>query len=55
MTHAQRSAIRVIHPGRVDVIMGGALILREVMRQTQSKDIIVSERDLLDGIAGSIA
>lgn len=55
MNHAQRAAIAAIHPGRVDVIMGGALILRETMRQTHAPDIIVSERDLLDGIAASIA
>lgn len=54
MTHVQRSELSAIHPGRVDVIMGGALILREVMRQTGAPGLIVSEHDLLDGIAASI-
>lgn len=55
MNHSQRAAIPVMHPGRVDVIIGGALILREIMRQTDYKDIIVSEHDILDGIVSSLA
>ena len=54
MDHAQRAAIPVMHPGRVDVIVAGALVLREIMRRTGSTEIIVSEHDILDGIAGSI-
>jgi exopolyphosphatase/guanosine-5'-triphosphate,3'-diphosphate pyrophosphatase len=54
MDHAQRAAIPVMHPGRVDVIIAGALVLREVMRQTGATEITVSEHDILDGIAGSI-
>lgn len=55
MDHEARAAIPAIHPGRVDVITGGALILREIMRQTGSTDIVVSVRDILDGIAASIS
>jgi len=54
LDHAQRSTIPVMHRGRVDVITAGALVLREVMRQTGAAEIIVSERDILDGIASSI-
>jgi exopolyphosphatase/guanosine-5'-triphosphate,3'-diphosphate pyrophosphatase len=54
LDHAQRAAIPVMHPGRVDVITAGALVLREVMRQTAAPEIIVSEHDILDGIASSI-
>lgn len=54
MDHAQRAAIPVMHPGRVDVIIAGALVLREIMRQTGAPEIIVSEHDILDGIAGTI-
>lgn len=54
LDHAQRAAIPVMHPGRVDVITAGALVLREVMRQTGAPEIIVSEHDILDGIASSI-
>lgn len=54
-THDERAAIEVIHPGRVDVIGAGSLILRAVMEATGATDIVVSERDILDGIAWSVA
>lgn len=54
MDHDARAAIPVMHPGRVDVIVAGALILREIVRQTGLDRLIVSERDILDGIAASI-
>lgn len=55
LDHGQRAAIRVIHPGRVDVIAGGALILRTVLEQTDATELIASENDILDGIATSIS
>ena len=54
MDHAQRAAVPVMHPGRVDVIIAGTLVLREIMRQTKAAEVIVSEHDILDGIASSI-
>jgi exopolyphosphatase / guanosine-5'-triphosphate,3'-diphosphate pyrophosphatase len=54
MDHDARAAVPVMHPGRVDVIVAGALILREILRQTGLDRIIVSEHDILDGIAASI-
>jgi exopolyphosphatase/guanosine-5'-triphosphate,3'-diphosphate pyrophosphatase len=54
MDHAARAAIPVMHPGRVDVIVAGGLILREIMRQTGFAELVVSEHDILDGIAASI-
>ncbi|MEV6795025.1 Ppx/GppA phosphatase family protein [Streptomyces sp. NPDC051320] len=54
-THEERAAIPVMHPGRVDVITAGALILHEVMRRTGAREVVVSEHDILDGIAWSIA
>lgn len=51
--HAERAAISVIHPGRVDVIGAGALILDETMRRFGFGDVLVSEHDILDGIAWS--
>jgi exopolyphosphatase/guanosine-5'-triphosphate,3'-diphosphate pyrophosphatase len=54
MDHAARAAVPVMHPGRVDVIIAGALILGEIMRQTGFGEIVVSEHDILDGIAASI-
>ena len=54
LDHGARAAIPVMHPGRVDVIIAGALILQEIMRQTGFAEITVSEHDILDGIAASI-
>ncbi|RKN37359.1 Ppx/GppA phosphatase family protein [Streptomyces hoynatensis] len=53
-THAERAAIPVMHPGRVDVIGAGALILHLVMRRTGAREVLVSEHDILDGIAWSL-
>ncbi|MFE7706087.1 exopolyphosphatase [Streptomyces sp. NPDC057486] len=54
-THAERAAIPAMHPGRVDVITAGALVLLGVMKRTGAREIVVSEHDILDGIAWSIA
>ncbi|AUH42651.1 Ppx/GppA phosphatase family protein [Streptomyces sp. CMB-StM0423] len=50
-THEERAAIPVMHPGRVDVIAAGALVLLSVMERTGAPEVIVSEHDILDGIA----
>jgi exopolyphosphatase/guanosine-5'-triphosphate,3'-diphosphate pyrophosphatase len=50
-THAQRAANPVIHPGRVDVIGAGALILAQIVDRLAVAEVIVSEHDILDGIA----
>ena len=55
MTHDQRAALPVMHPGRVDVIGGGALVLRTLLEQIGAGAVIASEHDILDGIALSIA
>jgi exopolyphosphatase/guanosine-5'-triphosphate,3'-diphosphate pyrophosphatase len=44
-----------MHPGRVDVITAGSLVLSEVMKATRASEFIASETDILDGIALSIA
>ncbi|MFC4605520.1 exopolyphosphatase [Rhodococcus kronopolitis] len=58
MTHEQRAAIATIHPGRVDVIGGGAVVAdvlgRELARRAGIDELIVSEHDILDGIALSV-
>jgi exopolyphosphatase/guanosine-5'-triphosphate,3'-diphosphate pyrophosphatase len=50
-THAQRAANPVIHPGRVDVIGAGALILAQIVDRLGLAEVVVSEHDILDGIA----
>ncbi|MBO0821157.1 MAG: exopolyphosphatase, partial [Nocardiopsaceae bacterium] len=54
-TRAQRAAIGVMHPGRVDVIAAGALILDRVMTRFGFDQVLVSEHDILDGLAWSLA
>ena len=53
-TRADRAAKAVIQPGRVDVIGAGALILRVLTDQLGAGEVVVSEKDILDGIAWSI-
>jgi exopolyphosphatase / guanosine-5'-triphosphate,3'-diphosphate pyrophosphatase len=52
--HRQRAAIAVIHPGRIDVIGAGALILDRVMDRFGFDGMVASEHDILDGIAWSM-
>jgi exopolyphosphatase/guanosine-5'-triphosphate,3'-diphosphate pyrophosphatase len=54
MTRAERAAIPVMHPGRVDVIGAGALILDRIMTRFAFTEVLVSEHDILDGIAWSL-
>jgi exopolyphosphatase/guanosine-5'-triphosphate,3'-diphosphate pyrophosphatase len=54
-THAERARIGVMHPGRVDVIGGGALVLDRIMTVFGFGEVLVSEHDILDGIAWSLA
>ncbi|ACU69108.1 Ppx/GppA phosphatase [Catenulispora acidiphila DSM 44928] len=59
LTPDERKAIPVIHPGRADVIGAGALVLLAIMERVApslaAPEVVVSERDILDGIAASIA
>jgi len=55
MTHDERAALPVMHPGRVDVIVAGALILERIVRRFGFTRVVVSEHDILDGIAWSLS
>ena len=59
MTRRQRAALGPMHEGRVDVIGGGAIVVQELARELDSRagigELVVSEHDILDGIALSIA
>jgi exopolyphosphatase/guanosine-5'-triphosphate,3'-diphosphate pyrophosphatase len=55
MSHDERRALPFMHPGRADVIGAGALILDRVLRRTGVETLLVSESDILDGIAWSVA
>ncbi|GAA1086358.1 Ppx/GppA phosphatase family protein [Nocardiopsis metallicus] len=52
--HAERSEIGVMHPGRVDVIGAGALVLSRVLARTGADHFTASEHDILDGVAWSL-
>ncbi len=54
MSRVERLATGVIHPGRVDVIVPGALILQTLMAHLDAPDLVVTEHDILDGIAASL-
>jgi exopolyphosphatase / guanosine-5'-triphosphate,3'-diphosphate pyrophosphatase len=55
MPVAKRLEIPVMHPGRADVIGGGALVLRLIMERAGMTSMITSEHDILDGIAYSLS
>ena len=55
MSRAQRAGLGFMHPGRVDVIAAGALVLAAVVDSVGLPEVIASEHDILDGIAWSIA
>jgi exopolyphosphatase/guanosine-5'-triphosphate,3'-diphosphate pyrophosphatase len=59
MTRQQRAALGPMHEGRVDVIGGGAIIVEELASALGNRagigELVVSEHDILDGIAMSIA
>ncbi|PQD99367.1 exopolyphosphatase [Mycobacterium sp. EPG1] len=58
MTRQQRAVLGPMHEGRVDVIGGGALIVQELASVLGERagitELVVSEHDILDGIALSI-
>ena len=54
MTVEQRKALPYLHPGRADVIDAGVLILDRVLRRASVDSFVVSEADILDGIAWSV-
>lgn len=58
MTRAQRAELGPMHEGRVDVIGGGAIVVEELAAALAERapitELVVSEHDILDGIALSI-
>ena len=54
-TRQERAAIPALHPGRIDVIGAGALVLDRVLTRFGFAELVASEHDILDGIAWSIA
>jgi exopolyphosphatase/guanosine-5'-triphosphate,3'-diphosphate pyrophosphatase len=54
MDRAQRESLGYMHPGRVDVISAGSLVLSRIMRATGAAEFVASESDILDGMAWSL-
>jgi exopolyphosphatase/guanosine-5'-triphosphate,3'-diphosphate pyrophosphatase len=55
MTRDERAALGYMHPGRVDVITAGSLVLSKILKATGAKEFVASENDILDGMAWSLA
>ncbi len=58
MSRRQRAALGPMHPGRADVIAGGAIVVQELAQALAQRagidELVVSEHDILDGIALSL-
>ncbi len=58
MPRSERAALGPMHEGRVDVIGGGSIVVEELARELSSRagitELVVSEHDILDGIAMSL-
>ena len=54
LNREERAALGYMHPGRVEVIAAGSLVLAEIMKRTGAKEFVASERDILDGIVATL-
>ena len=55
MTREEIAALGYMHPGRIDVITSGSLVLSRVMTLTGATEFVASESDILEGIAWGLA
>jgi exopolyphosphatase/guanosine-5'-triphosphate,3'-diphosphate pyrophosphatase len=53
-TREERAAHGYMHPGRVDVIGAGSLVLSRIMLASGATEFVASESDILDGMAWSL-
>ena len=54
MNKDQITSLGYMHPGRVDVITAGSLVLSRIMAATGASEFVESESDILDGMAWSL-
>ena len=54
MSKSEITKLGFMHPGRVDVITAGSLVLSRVMAATGASEFVASESDILDGMAWSL-
>lgn len=55
MSPDEIAALPYMHPGRVDVIGAGSLVLSRILKYANASEFIASESDILDGMAWSLA
>ena len=55
MSRDEIAALGYMHPGRVDVIAAGSLVLSRVMLATGASEFVASESDILDGMAWALS
>lgn len=55
LSREETAALPSMHPGRAPVILSGAVIAVEALRISGAERLVVSERDMLDAIAASLA
>ncbi len=55
LTFVQRRLVPGVEPARADVIVGGTIVLDEIMRQFSFDECLTSEADILDGLVLSLA
>lgn len=54
MNKDQIASLGFMHPGRVDVITAGSLVLSRIMAAAGASEFVASESDILDGMAWSL-
>jgi exopolyphosphatase/guanosine-5'-triphosphate,3'-diphosphate pyrophosphatase len=54
-THTELSSIPGLDPSRGPVILGGAIVARQALRHLRATEVLVSERDLLDGVVAGLS
>mgnify|MGYP000492078162 CR=1 FL=1 len=54
LTRQERVDLGYMHPGRVDVITAGSLVLAEIIEATGLTSFVASENDILDGMVWSM-
>jgi exopolyphosphatase/guanosine-5'-triphosphate,3'-diphosphate pyrophosphatase len=55
LTSVQRRLVPGVEPARADVIVGGTIVLDEIMRHFGFGECLTSEADILDGLVLSLA
>ena len=55
MSRDEIASLAYMHPGRVDVIAAGSLVLSRILKFSNASEFVASESDILDGMAWSLA